>query len=262
MRKHLKRFFTRWYVIVAIIILAIILLYALTHRAAAPVYDSAKAEMGNVIEKVSVTGKISPLDKADLAFQNGGAVSKIYVKVGDTVKKGDAIASLDSASDAANLLSAQAKLADVARGLRPEELQAEQSKVDSASISLNNAKQDSLNAAHNGYLQADGAIVNYSDMAFSSPQSANPTIAIRTDSSLQQANINSERVSVSGYLTQWKALVDQATTSNDVGDVLTSSAVFASNIRSYLGDLSAIVNNLSTANSGMSQNSINALLSA
>ncbi|MDE2041357.1 MAG: biotin/lipoyl-binding protein, partial [Patescibacteria group bacterium] len=205
MKRALRRFFGKWYVITTIVIVAAIAVYAVTRGPAAPSFESAVAAIGNVDEQVSVTGTVMPLSKADLAFEKSGVVTAIKVAIGDSVKAGDVIATLDDATDLANLQSAQAKLDDISRGLLPQELSSDQAQVLSAETALANAKVDAINAAHTSYAQALSAILNSADAVFSNPSSANPTIAIRTQSSTEQYAIDAERLSVTTTLSDWKA---------------------------------------------------------
>ncbi len=242
--------------IVGICIVVIIIIYWYSHRSSAPVFEAAPVTIGNVSEIVSVTGTVSPLNKADLAFQKSGVIAKIAVKVGDTVKKGDLIAALDSAGDAAAVASAQATLDDLNRGLRPQEYAVDVSNVNAASTTLSNAQKDAINAFRDGYVKTQSALVNYADNFFSNPESANPTININTQSSTQQIAINNERLVVSSVLAQWKSDSDAASV-NNASSLISKAEGYLLTIKSYMSDLSVIVNGLSVGNSGMSQTAIN-----
>jgi HlyD family secretion protein len=242
--RHLKN----KYVIIGLVILLIILGYAATHRKSAASFEYATAAVGNVTERVSVTGTVSPINKASLAFKKSGVITAVPVKVGDSVKAGDIVASLDSAADRAALESAQATLADMARNLTPQELSVQKTALDTA-------KQNALNALHDGYAKAQSAFVNYTDSFFTNPQSVNPSITLRTDSPSIQTNINSERVAVTDAFKQW---------SNDLGQVTVDSATtymqnangYLGQMKSFMGDLLAIVQAINAGNSGMAQTSI------
>ena len=248
--RHLKNI----WVIIGLIIVVIIAGYYLTHRSKAPIFESTAAAIGDVIEQVSVTGTVSPVDKADLAFEKSGVISKIYVKVGDTVKAGDPIATLDSANDAAALASAQATLADLSRSLTPQELAVQQT-------ALANAEKDALNAAHDGYVKAQGAIFNYTDTFFTNPQSANPVINVRTQSANIQLAIDNERVSITDVLNQWSSELAGANSVDPV-KLIDDAHSDLMTIKSFMNDLSAIVNDLNPGNSGLTQTQIDAVAAA
>lgn len=246
--RHLKN---KW-VIIGIVAAAIIAFFILRRGSAAPVYQSVSAEMSSVIETVSVTGTVSPAAKAGLAFEKSGVIAGIYVKVGDHVKKGDTIAALDDGSDRAALASAQATLADMARTLTPEELAVQETAVVSAQTSVANAKTDAANAAHNAFVKTEGAIFNNTDALFNNPQTSNPAINIHTQSQLEQQSINNERLAIGATFGSWSN--DLASATADTAEVLLSrSSAYLVAIKNFVSDLSTIVNNLNTGNSGMTQ---------
>lgn len=59
------------------------------------VVQTETVRKGDVSETVSVTGELVPEEYADLSFPSMGTIDAVAVSVGDTVKKGDMIASLD-----------------------------------------------------------------------------------------------------------------------------------------------------------------------
>ncbi len=261
-KSFVKKYIINKYTVISAIILVMVVYFGFLRSGKSPIVESTEVKMGNIVERVSVTGKILPVEKADLAFEKSGVIAKINVKVGDRISKGKVIASLENAGEVASLASAQAKLDDLVRGLRPEELGVEKSKVDSASIALENAKQDALNAVRSGYVQVQGAVNNYLDVFFDNPQSVNPTINISTQSQALQYSINNKRLVVSDTLKVWKDLVDSANSTNNIAVLISRAGDYLSIIKSFTGDLSTIVNNLSPVSSGMSQTAIDALVSS
>ncbi|MDT4951248.1 MAG: hypothetical protein QOJ37_3843, partial [Pseudonocardiales bacterium] len=67
---------------------------------------------GTVKQTVSATGTVAPAQQASLNFAVSGQVTKLSATVGQTVKKGHALATIDSASLAANKAQAQAGVAN------------------------------------------------------------------------------------------------------------------------------------------------------
>lgn len=63
--------------------------------AAKTTYTTDTATKGTLIVTVTSSGNISSANSASVSTQTSGVVSKIYVKNGDTVKSGDAIADVD-----------------------------------------------------------------------------------------------------------------------------------------------------------------------
>lgn len=256
MKKSRWRFLKSWWFIaIAVIIVLIVVISAVRSSNQPPNFDTASAQIGTVTELVSVTGSVSPIGKADLAFEKSGVISEIYVKVGDQIKKGDKIASLDDSADRAALASAEATLADMSRSLTPAELAVQESDVASSKTALDSAKDAAVNSFHDAYAKAQGAEVNYADIFFSNPQSANPAINIRVDSTVHQNLLNNERVAVSSVFNQWSSELSQAS-STAAASLLADAAGYLSKIKSFMLDLSGVVNAMSTGNSGLSQSAI------
>jgi len=244
MKKSRWHFFkTKWFWIGIVIIAAVLLIVWSRRGSSSSTIETATATIGDVVETVSVTGTVSPVDKADLSFEKGGVISRIYVKVGDTVKKGDAVAALDSASDKAVLAAAQATLSDISRNLTPEELAVQKT-------ALANAEKDATNAAHDALVKAQNAIFDYADDFFTGAQSPNPTLSVRTDSSILQTKLDMERLSLSDLLNVWSADLSSATGSASSA-LLSRTNERLSTIKSFMIELSAVVNALNTSNSGM-----------
>lgn len=74
-----------------------------------------KITRGDVMQTVSVTGEVVPVEYANLSFQGVGRVSGIFVEKGTLVKKGDPIASIDS-----SVINAQIKEANLALSVAVE----------------------------------------------------------------------------------------------------------------------------------------------
>jgi len=97
---------------------------------------SAVVERGAMLVAVSASGNIEPQARVNLFFQSPGRIAEVLVEVGDTVAAGDALARLDSERLAlqvqqaqAALASAEAQLAQLTRGARPEEIAAAEANV-------------------------------------------------------------------------------------------------------------------------------------
>lgn len=73
-------------------------------------YITATAEMGDVENNVMASGKVKALNTVDVGAQVSGEVTKLFVDVGDEVKKGDLIAQIDQVTQKNNLSNQQATL--------------------------------------------------------------------------------------------------------------------------------------------------------
>lgn len=100
-----------------VIVAAAITIYEVTGTTSSPSsaatvsYRLVAAAQGTVRESVSSTGTIEPADDDSLNFAVSGTVTAVKVAQGDTVTKGEVLATIDSASLQASLAQAQASLA-------------------------------------------------------------------------------------------------------------------------------------------------------
>ena len=86
----------KWAVIGFILGTIAVLAYRyLQPKKAAPTYITATAEQADIENSVMATGKVEALNQVDVGAQVSGEVTKLYVEVGQTVKKGDIIVKLD-----------------------------------------------------------------------------------------------------------------------------------------------------------------------
>lgn len=149
-----------------IIIIGLALFYL--KRPAQINYDFVEVKTGTVQETVQVSGTVKAASQFDLAFEKIGRVSKIGAQVGQEVKAGDVLVALDNADVSAQLAQAQAsvevaraqagqlqaaldnelaKLEEVKRGARSEELQISRTKVLNAQNDLTDAVTNSQNVS-------------------------------------------------------------------------------------------------------------------
>jgi HlyD family secretion protein len=105
--------------------------------------QTATVTRGSLQATVSASGTMAAHTQVAVPFQNSGQIKTINVQVGDKVKAGQALASLDTAnlqvavaSAQAGLDSAQAKLALAKKAPLPSQIQAAQAAVMSAQTAL------------------------------------------------------------------------------------------------------------------------------
>ncbi len=102
-----------------------------------------------VVQKVIVNGKTKPVHSVDLGFEINGTVSGVFVGIGSRVGVGQSLVSLDSGQlnaqylkSEANLASENAKLDEIKKGTRPEELAVSETTYLNAKTSLSEAQQN------------------------------------------------------------------------------------------------------------------------
>lgn len=78
----------RLVIISAIILVAVIIFATRRSKSAAPTYQTAEASKGTLISTVTASGTIVATNNIDVTSTANGQVSKVYIKEGDVVKKG------------------------------------------------------------------------------------------------------------------------------------------------------------------------------
>lgn len=138
MRKLNRRSAIKWGIIALIVIALGALAYSkFKPKQDTPNYITATAKLGDVENNVMASGKVKALNTVDVGAQVSGEVTKLYVKVGDEVKKGDLIAQIDQVTQKNNLSNQQASLAQSRAGL-----QSAKAEYASRQASLNSAYAD------------------------------------------------------------------------------------------------------------------------
>lgn len=138
MRKPSQKTVIKWGIIALIVAVLGILAYnKLKPKEEVPNYITATAEIGDIENNVMASGKVKALNTVDVGAQVSGEVKKLYVKVGDEVKKGDLIAQIDQVTQKNSLSNQQATLEQSRAGL-----QSAQAELGSRQASLNSAYAD------------------------------------------------------------------------------------------------------------------------
>lgn len=163
-------------------------------------YELVEVVQGEIVQQVSVTGKIKSADSVDLAFERGGKIASIAVKVGDKVTAGQRLAVLSNSDIVAQLAQAQAsldkeivKLAELKSGTRSEELRiaetavanAERTLTDvksKAETDLNNYYDDVKDILNDAYIKADDAVNKQTDELFTNDNSSDPRLSFYSSS--------------------------------------------------------------------------------
>jgi HlyD family secretion protein len=142
-------------VVNTVIALAVALVIAMTWRVVSSDAEPASADRqtatvdtGDVTATVSASGNVEAASTVEASFEGaGGTLTKIYVKQGDKVKKGQLLAAIDKTSARqdlrhaqASLQSAQASYAAVAGGRTSAEAAQDATSVASAEQSVRSAR--------------------------------------------------------------------------------------------------------------------------
>ncbi|HWB34151.1 MAG TPA: HlyD family efflux transporter periplasmic adaptor subunit [Candidatus Paceibacterota bacterium] len=178
----------------------------------APTASSLPGTSTTSTSTITGTGIVTPAQNPDLAFETGGKVASVRVAVGDSVTRGETLASLDNstllaqrAQAAANLDAQEANLSQMAAGPRDVDVAAKQTAVSQAQLSLANLYATAYDTLSDAYGKTYGAVHIDTDTLFSNPDSINANLAFTTNSSQLAQNAIASRVAVTADLVQWQS---------------------------------------------------------
>jgi len=191
--------------------------------------DTIVAERADLLQEVSVTGRVQPAQNVDLAFERSGKVYATYVDVGDNVTAGQLLAVLNSGGLSADVQQAearvesaralleqyqsavavqQAKLDEIKNGARPEEITIAETNVsnalatlantkEKAAIDLKNLNNTAFDVISNGYATGDAALNNQTTDLFTSsefPELSFITTDSQAGSNTKAAKLDAQRM--------------------------------------------------------------------
>ncbi len=154
----------------SVVIIALVTAYtshALTER---PTFSTTTVQATNVVQGVETSGTVQAAQSVDLSFQIAGTVSSVPVAVGDSVKAGEVLASLNSQSSHASVDQARAAVAAAQAAYKKVIDGSTSAQTDVASTALTSAQTALANAVAaqtasaaqqtNSVQNADSAMLN------------------------------------------------------------------------------------------------------
>jgi RND family efflux transporter MFP subunit len=84
--------------------------------------NTVTVKRGDVVQEVSVTGRVEPVSTVNLSFEKSGRIQGVYTRVGQHVSAGTLLAEIESSAAQASVMEVEARLAELKRGSRPEEI--------------------------------------------------------------------------------------------------------------------------------------------
>jgi HlyD family secretion protein len=185
---------------IVVIVAGIIAALALTRAGSgstATTVATTTVSTGNVVASVAGSGTVAAAQALDLNFQSSGTVTQVFVKEGDGVTAGQALAQLDTrdlelqvASAQAALNSAKTKLAQTQDGnVQPADISAQKAQVASAQAQLKSAQAqlDALKHPTPDKISAAEASVRQAELDLQAQNNNGSASKTKADQSLQQA---------------------------------------------------------------------------
>ena len=212
--------------------------YAYARPEPASKYETTEVKRGDVVQEVSVTGRVEADTEAELSFEKGGRVTAVNKKVGDRVERGEIIVRLDASELSA--LRAQAKanldyelvrLDEIVRGARAEDIAVSESKVRSAENALSEARLALVDKLTLGVDALQDAIYSNTDPLYENPRTAVPRLKVFISDQQTATALEAERVATGEVLT--KTSVNEA----DLGGSTASVKSALAKTKTFLDNL-------------------------
>jgi len=195
---------------------------------------------GRFTEQVSVSGTVTAVQDVALGFAANGRIAGTYATVGQHVDAGEVIAETENADLTAALsqkqsalTEAQANLASLKTGTRPEE-------VAVAATAVANARSVLATAIQSAYTASDDAVHNRVDALFTNPRTL-PKLSFTLSNSALQTTVEQDRAAVEPVLAQWALLVTKLTSDN-ASDSAKQAQMYAARITTLLADANLALN--------------------
>ncbi|OGM94624.1 hypothetical protein A2524_00395 [Candidatus Wolfebacteria bacterium RIFOXYD12_FULL_48_21] len=240
-------------------------------------YPTVPVSRGAIREEVNITGKVKPAQNLDIAFEKGGRVSRIRVKVGDAVRAGQEVIQLDNADlyaqlaqARANVRSQETKLEQLTIGARQEDLAISQARVDNAKIALADAQRNLANVTEkaaidlantyssvsdtltDAYTKSDDAIRNQIDNLFLYDETDRPTLSFVSYNSQAKIDSESGRVRSTDHLKDFSKELNaiKGTNGDTTGldTALDNAKIHSGIFLDFFSDLQDVVNSPNSLN--------------
>jgi RND family efflux transporter MFP subunit len=217
---------------------------------------------GDLIQEVSATGRVKSAEDVDLAFEKSGRVAGVLAKVGDKVYTGQTIVRLENGDIVANLNSAQANLSaetarleELKKGARTEDIQAKQSELNKAQQDLDNYYSGIPDILNDAYVKADDAVRKQTDGIFNYPEEISPKLTFQISSVQIQSDAEAGRAAASRELNSWKTELSQINSAShgDLTQAMEKTKPHLAVIRDFLSKAMDATNNVVTNSVSYSQ---------
>jgi HlyD family secretion protein len=107
-----------WGAAIVLVVVVVLILNGRGKSNTSNTYQTVPVQRGELTATVGATGSVRAVQSATLNWQTSGTVAQVNVKVGDTVKKGDVLATLDLSTVPQSIIQAQANLVTAQKALQ------------------------------------------------------------------------------------------------------------------------------------------------
>ncbi|MCF7865595.1 MAG: efflux RND transporter periplasmic adaptor subunit [Candidatus Pacebacteria bacterium] len=250
-----KRFFLRKRIYIPTILILALIGWSIFGNSGSANEQLVSVQSTTFVQEVGVTGKVIPSKDVDMAFEIGGRVSQVSVKVGSIVKEGQILASVSSGDQQAVVLQRQAKvdseaakLAEVQRGSRAEDIAIATTEVDGARVSYEQSLQTLVDQIKDAYAKVDDGVRGKADQLFKNPRTVNPEVLTFENYPLRMS-VNDQRLKIGEILASWSKSIETLNSGTYTSSYLDEARTNLSAARNFFNDLSEGVSSLTASDS-------------
>ncbi len=199
-------------------------------------------ELSSQTTPLSIIGSVESRSEATVRAEKSGRIVSVNYSLGDAVRAGSVIASIEASSERAMVLqaqgsvdAAQANLDKVQKGTRSEQL-AILNAAESA------ARSGGVTTLLSAYASVDSAVRGTADKMFTSPDTEQPKLHFFIPDPQQTLKIESTRLSIGKLLTRERSKSTTLSTADDIGAEISQTEIEVRTIREFLDMLIAALN--------------------
>ena len=185
-------------------------------------YEFITLEKNDIVQSVSVTGRVVPDERVDLGFVESGRITHIWKKVGEGASRGEVLAELDAEKIFAELAEAEAsakaeevRLEELRRGARLQDVQVKEAEVAKAEQDTTNAYGKVLQTLEGAYAKSDDAARVKTLGLFNGGQTSGYWLNVSTCNSEAKSRSGELRGVAETALLEWRTKLAAITNSAD-----------------------------------------------
>jgi RND family efflux transporter MFP subunit len=232
------------------------------NRTPRKIQDTSRVVRGTLLQTVAVTGKTEAVQRVDMAFEKGGTVQEVAADVGAEVSAGQLLVQLDDRELSSQLQEAKAnaeaqraKLEELRRGARTEDVLVQEANLKKAQQDLSSTFRTVPDTLNDAYAKVDDSVRKQVDELFANDEEPTPQLTFSVSNSQIEIDTEFRRSVARDTLDTWKkelAQLSRAAPHTELEDALQRAVVHLETIRVFLNTaMDAVV-----ASIGLSQTTV------
>ncbi len=207
------------------------------------------AELSADTSPLSIIGQVSSISEATVRAEKSGQVIRVAGSLGGTVAAGAIVAEIENASERAAVLSAvglvegaEANLAKVQGGVRPEQRAILDANVTNANAALIAARAGAVSAILSAHASINSAVQGTTDKMFTNPGFNGATFNITSSDSSLTVKAERMRDVITQYLARESSTSGTLSINSDLAQEITTTQSEVREVRNFLDTIVSALN--------------------